>query len=130
MSILRVSKSDFTDSLRNSWIATTPLVVGGATAWGVNKLGCKLLKIDDRKLSSDSILMKAIAIASGIAVSFPVAAYMPLLTHFPRQKILHLVGLTLFDLYGVIPGYFGQRSLYVMGFIGSCLGPFLDPFTD
>ena len=123
MSILGVTKDDFVGSAWNTLVCSAPFVAGMGTAWVVNKIGRKLLC---KESSKDTFLIKGYAFAVGAAVSLSIASRMPQLVPFAGKKILQFFLLTVLDVGGVIPGYFGQRSLCVIGFTGAFIGSFMD----
>ena len=122
---LGITRADLTNSSWNTLVCSAPFFAGLASAWAVNKLGCWALKIKtDEKRSSDALRMKLFACAIGTAVSLPAISNMPPLVPFSGKKILQFVWLTLLNVGGVIPGFYGQRSLYVIGFTGAFTGAF------
>ena len=120
-----ITVSDFTNSFWNTLVCSAPFIGGFATAWAVNKVGCWAFNVKNKR-SSDSIRVKLFACAIGTAVSFPIASSMPDLVPFSGKKILQLVWLAVLDIGGVIPGFYGQRSLFAIGFTGAFTGSFID----
>jgi hypothetical protein len=125
MSTIEITGADFTNSSWNALVCCAPFLTGYATAWAVDKVGRWTLHING-KSSSDALRMKLFACTIGAALSFSVASNMPPLISFSGKKVLQLAWLVLLDVIGVIPGFYGQRSLYVIGFIGAFTGAFMN----
>lgn len=120
-----ITGADFTNSSWNALMCCAPFITGYATAWAVNTVGRWALNIHG-KSNSDALRMKLFACTIGTAVSFSVASGMPSLVPFSGKKVLQLAWLILLDVAGVIPGFYGQRSLYVIGFTGAFTGAFMN----
>lgn len=120
-----ITGADFTNSSWNAVICCAPFIAGYATAWAVNSVGRWALNIYG-KSNSDALRMKLFACTIGAAASFSVASSMPQLVSFSGEKVLQLAWLILLDVAGVIPGFYGQRSLYVIGFTGAFTGAFMN----
>jgi len=108
----------FTSSSWNLLVGSAPYLAGMGTAWGVNILARKLLNV--RTPSSDTLL-KGFAFTLGAAVSVAIALRMPQLVSFSGAQIFQL-WFCPFAIAGTILGYFGQRSLIVIGLGGAYLG--------
>jgi ABC-type spermidine/putrescine transport system permease subunit II len=120
---LGITRGDLKNSLWNTAVCSFPFFAGLGTAWALHKLGCHIFKIRE-KASIPSLRVQLFACVVGTVFSFPVATLMPDLVHFPGKKILSFFLLTVLDIGGVVPGFYGQRSLYVIGFTGAVMGAF------
>lgn len=129
MSFLGITKADFKNSGWNIAVCAFPFFAGLATAWGVDKLGRRIFKFSDPE-SIAYLRLKVCACAIGTVASFPVATLMPDLVPFAGKKILHFCWLVILDIGGVVPGFYGQRSLYVIGFAGALMGAFNETFLQ
>lgn len=124
MPLLGITSNDLMNSGYNSLITSTTLLTCMGTAWVVNEMGHRAFAIKGYRFSTPSLMMKGFSFAVGAAVTFPLVSRMPSLAPFAGKQTLHFSWLVLLDLGGVIPGYFGQRSLYVVGFSGAFFGAF------
>lgn len=121
--MIGITKGDLKNSLWNTAVCSFPFFAGLGTAWALHKLGCRVFKTRE-KSSFHALRVKLFACVVGTVFSFPVATLMPDLVPFSGKKILQFFWLTLLDVGGVIPGFYGQRSLYVIGFTGAVIGAF------
>jgi hypothetical protein len=107
---------DFINSGWNTLVASAPFFAGMGAAWGINMISRKVFKTH-----KPSTLMKGCAFVIGAAVSVPVALRMPQLVPFSGGQIFKL-WFCPFAMAGTTMGYFGQRSLFVVGFGAAYIG--------
>jgi len=139
-----ITKADITGYLWNALACTTPLIAGGGTAYAINQYAHKHWVDKAPFKSAASLLFTAVSFMAGASISFfairILSANGATLSAFTAEKALKLETLHVVSMAAIAPisrffgapishffqipmffgaaavsGYFGERSLYVIG---------------
>ncbi len=139
-----ITKADISGYLWNALACTTPLIAGGGTAYAINQYAHKHWVDKAPFKSVASVLFTAVSFMAGASISFfairilsangatltaftaekalkletlhvvTLAAITPIAMFF-RTPIFHFFQIPMFFGAAAVSGYFGERSLYVIG---------------
>ena len=124
-----VSLGDILGSGWNSLLIFPPFFAGAATASAIHRLGHFFISpksTDFEKIKS--LAVRAVAFIVGCNVGFYVAGRMSLIP-FSAEKALRIATLAV-TAPGASLGWYGTRSLCVIGAVGALFGTFYDKFPQ